>query len=144
MFEHISRGLLINYTYLVEHFQSLSLFFLIAANLIFIYLFIRVFRHQQQLHMDIAEQQTLIEHLYEKLHDIFSLLYDCRYKQKIMSKQLTKVDDSLYELEDRMTVLKDAVLKQMKISRDVLSDEHHQFTECGEKITQQPTQKNAP
>src|SRR5690242_2526530 len=107
MLENVWRGIKINYFYLANH--SLQVLFVVLFFLLFI--LIRVLLslrlRQQKTFSEIVDQQQQVEEIHYRLGRINRICQENRDKQRFISNQLEKVDNSIFALEEAMMNFKE-------------------------------------
>jgi septal ring factor EnvC (AmiA/AmiB activator) len=112
MLENIWGGLLINYHYLVNHFLQV-MFGLFILFIIALFRVLEKIRFQQkQAYAQLLEQQQQIENIRYRLNRLSCVCRENRDKQRFISSQLNKIDDSIYEFEEQISSLKGCLRQQ--------------------------------
>jgi len=112
MLENIWGGLLINYHYLVNHVLQV-MFGLFILFIIALFRVLEKIRFQQkQAYAQLLEQQQQIENIRYRLNRLSCVCRENRDKQRFISSQLNKIDDSIYEFEEQISSLKGCLRQQ--------------------------------
>lgn len=107
MFENIWRGIQLNYFYGINHslqILSVLLFILLIALLRILF---KIWLNQQQVYTELLDQQQQIQDIQYRLGRITRVCHESRDKQRFISNQLQKVDNSIFELEEALTRFKE-------------------------------------
>lgn len=127
MLENIWLGLLVNYHFILRHGIEFT-FLLMLVLIFFVY---KAFAHLKLLHRksyrELSQQQQQLHQIQYRLSRIKFLCYDTNDKQRLMFEQIREMDDSIFELEEKMAGLNLSVT-----SKNVLYNESktspHEFS----------------
>lgn len=111
MFENIWRGIEINYFYLANHSLQVLVVVLFIASLILLRSLLTLRQHQQKTYSEIVEQHHHVEDIQYRLGRINRICQENRDKQRFISNQLQKVDNSIFELEEALTMFKEKLIQ---------------------------------
>jgi len=109
MLENIWRGLLIDYHYLLSHSLQVGFFLLLGFSVILFRVLSKIRMQQRRAYSELLEQQHLIEKVQYRIDRMDRICHENRDKQRFISNQLSTVDDSIYELEECVTTLKEII-----------------------------------
>lgn len=109
MIQNILRGIQINYHYLMVHREDLGFLLFIVLFFALFILTIKIRREQKLMHFAAIKLQEQMEDIHFRLDRLHRLFYEGRDKQRLISTQLSKIDDSVFELEERVTLLKNSL-----------------------------------
>lgn len=112
MLENMWRGVLINYQFLVSHALQVMFILSLMFALVLFKVLAKIRIQQKQSYAQLLEQQQQVENIQYRISRVNHICYEHRDKQRFISNQLSRMDDSIYELEEQITSLKEGLQRQ--------------------------------